>query len=297
MAMNTPHTRHKADLFASAMKLLKVGDPVMVCTIDSPDEWRQATITGQDAAPQLRWLVDGAAFDRFAGVQIVENKSVGKRGLCPLAAWEAGIWRPPMVTCLDCGAHKGDRIHLSRCAACAEKHKAAATSASVERNRDKAAARKAADAAYAARWEAERPQREAAQQAQWAKEAAEREAARAASLLKQRSPEGRAARKAAVDAALTAEDRPIKRGPEGTHSWAIIRIKALEDGDLYPVRWRCRDCGTIKTLEGTLRPEYHFPEGHERHFPQGLPRRNIAGHCPYGPPASKRRSYRDWDPL
>lgn len=193
-------------------------------------------------------------------------------------------------TCLDCGC-VNTRTSW-RCAPCFAAHKKRKHKEYLER-----AAQRAVEEAERRRiWEAERPQREAAERAQRAKEAAAQEAVKAAALLKERSPEGRAARKAAVDAALATDGPRLKRGPEGTHSWAIVKVRDLENGELYPVRWRCRDCATIKTLEHSLvRPEYEFPQGHERHFPEGLPRRYTAGHCPYGVPAAPSDRYFRWD--
>lgn len=119
------------------------------------------------------------------------------------------------------------------------------------------------------------------------------EADRAARLLKSRTSEGSAARRAAV-AGLSAEPLPARRAPAGSHSWAIVRVKELESGELYPVRWRCRDCATIKTIEASLRPRYEFPVDLEPLFPDGFPDPGSAGRCPFGVPSPKRRSWRDW---
>lgn len=83
---------------------------------------------------------------------------------------------------------------------------------------------------------------------------------------------------------MTRPQAPIRRGPYGAHSWGIVKVRELEDGELYPVRWRCRDCGTVKSIaHGLQRVTYTFPEGHAQHFPEGLPSQGKAGACPESP--------------
>lgn len=73
----------------------------------------------------------------------------------------------------------------------------------------------------------------------------------------------------------------MRRSLSGSHSWAISKVKELESGELYPLAWFCRDCGTKKTIDFMNRPRYEFPEGHEQYFQEGLPPLHKAGTCPF----------------
>ena len=77
----------------------------------------------------------------------------------------------------------------------------------------------------------------------------------------------------------------------GHHSWDMLETVKREDGSLAPIKWRCRNCDTIKALGWRNRAEYEFPEGHEKHFVEGLPAKDKAGHCPYG---ARRTKQAEW---
>lgn len=80
----------------------------------------------------------------------------------------------------------------------------------------------------------------------------------------------------------------VKRGPAGTHSWAIAKVRELDSGELYPVEWFCRDCDTRKTTNIHHRATYTFPDGHADQLPEGqLPDPGRSGPCPGNDPAKR----------
>lgn len=84
----------------------------------------------------------------------------------------------------------------------------------------------------------------------------------------------------------------MKRSVSGSHSWAIVKVKELESGELYPTAWRCRDCDVEKKISVMNRASYSFPAGHEQYFPEGLPRPGLAGRCPFA--GDKPRPSTEW---